>query len=160
MVKVLVLEAIKKIHLIITLALLVVLSYAIVNLLLYEAFEKVNIIVMDVSYNTSKDILELPYVVQYKSLDGMYNGEFKSLYTYEFGKTSDGSKVFEVRHNINDIVDDSYITVSCRIILPLSILCFVMSVVRLVATTLYKRASKKNYLAVWDCLADVTQNSN
>lgn len=148
MVKVLVLEAIKKIHLIITLALLVVLSYAIVNLLLYEAFEKVNIIVMDVSYNTSKDILELPYVVQYKSLDGMYNGEFKSLYTYEFGKTSDGSKVFEVRHNINDIVDDSYITVSCRIILPLSILCFVMSVVRLVATTLYKRASKKNYLAV------------
>ena len=160
MIKALVLEVIKKIHLIITLALLIVLSYAIVNLLLYEAFEKVNIIVMDVSYNTSKDILELPYVVQYKSLDGMYNGEFKSLYTYEFGKTSDGSKVFEVRHNINDIVDDSHITVSCRIILPLSILCFVMSVVRLVATTLYKRASKKNYLAVWDCLADVTQNSN
>lgn len=148
MIKALVLEVIKKIHLIITLALLVVLSYAIVNLLLYEAFEKVNIIVTDVSYNTSKDILELPYVVQYKSLDGMYNGEFKSLYTYEFGKTSDGSKVFEVRHNINDIVDDSHITVSCRIILPLSILCFVMSVVRLVAATLYKRASKKNYLAV------------
>ena len=76
MIKALVLEVIKKIHLIITLALLVVLSYAIVNLLLYEAFEKVNIIVTDVSYNTSKDILELPYVVQYKSLDGMYNGEF------------------------------------------------------------------------------------
>lgn len=52
--------------------LLVVLLYAIVNLLLYESFEKVNIIVTDVSYNTSKDILELPYVVQYKSLDGMY----------------------------------------------------------------------------------------
>ena len=103
---------------------------------------------MDVSYNNSKDILELPYVVQYKSLDDMYKGEFKSLYTYEFGKTSDGSKVFEVRNNINDIVDDSHITVSCRIILPLSILCFVMSVVRLVATTLYKRASKKNYLVV------------
>ena len=51
-------------------------------------------------------------------------------------------------HNINDIVDDSHITVSCRIILPLSILCFVMSVVRLVDATLYKRASKKNYLAV------------
>lgn len=148
MVKVLVLEAIKKIHLVITLALLVVLSYSVVNLILYETFEKVNIIVMDVSYNTSKDILELPYVVQYKSLDGMYNGEFKSLYTYEFGKTSDGSKVFEVRHNINDIVDDSHRTVSCRIILPLSILCLVMSVVRLVAATLYKRASKKNYLAV------------
>ena len=97
----------------------------------------------DVSYNTSKDILELPYVVQYKSLDGMYNGEFKSLYTYEFGKTSDGSKVFEVRRNINDIVDDSHITVSCRIILPLSILCFVMSIVRLVAATLYKRAVRK-----------------
>lgn len=148
MIKALVLEVIKKIHLIITLALLVVLSYAIVNLLLYEAFEKVNIIVMDVSYNTSKDILELPYVVQYKSLDGMYEGKFKSLYTYEFGKVNDGSKVFEVRHNINDIVDDSHITVSCRIILPLSILCFVMSTVRLVAATLYKRASKKNYLAV------------
>ena len=102
----------------------------------------------DVSYNTSKDILELPYVTQYKSLDSMYEGKFKSSYTYEFCKTSDGSKVFEVRHNINDIVDDSHITVSCRIILPLSILCFVMSVVRLVATTLYKRASKKNYLAV------------
>lgn len=69
MIKVLVLKVIKKIHLIITLVLLVVLSYAIVNLLLYEAFEKVNIIVMDVSYNNSKDILELPYVVQYKSLD-------------------------------------------------------------------------------------------
>lgn len=139
---------IKKIHLAITLMLLVVLSYAIVNLILYETFEKVNIIVMDVSYNTSKDILELPYVIQYKSLDDMYEGKFKSLYTYEFGKTSDGSKVFEVRHNINDIVDDSHITVSCRIILPLSILCFVMSVVRLVAATLYKRASRKNYLAV------------
>lgn len=74
MIKVLVLEAIKKIHLIITLMLLVVLSYAIVNLILYETFEKVNIIVMDVSYNNSKDILELPYVVQYKSLDGMYGG--------------------------------------------------------------------------------------
>lgn len=133
MIKALVLEVIKKIHLIITLMLLVVLSYAIVNLILYETFEKVNIIVMDVSYNSSKGILELPYVVQYKSLDGMYKGEFKSLYTHEFGKTSDGSKVFEVRHNINDIVDDSHITVSCRIILPLSILCFVMSVVRLVA---------------------------
>lgn len=139
---------IKKIHLVITLALLVVLSYAVVNLILYETFEKLNIIVMDVSYNTSKDILELPYVVQYKSLDCMYEGKFKSLYTYEFGKVNDGSKVFEVRHNINDIVDDSHITVSCRIILPLSILCFVMSVIRLVAATLYKRASKKNYLAV------------
>ena len=148
MIKVLVLEAIKKIHLIITLMLLVVLLYTIVNLILYETFEKVNIIVMDVSYNNSKDILELTYVVQYKSLDGMYEGKFKSLYTYEFCKASDGSKVFEVRHNINDIVDDSHITVSCRIILQLSILCFVMSVVRLVATTLYKRASKKNYLAV------------
>ena len=139
---------IKKIHLAITLMLLVVLSYAIVNLILYETFEKVNIIVMDVSYNTSKDILELPYVIQYKSLDDVYEGKFKSLYTYEFGKTSDGSKVFEVRHNINDIVDDSHITVSCRIILPLSILCFVMSVVILVAATLYKRAIRKNYLAV------------
>ena len=148
MIKALVLEVIKKIHLVITLALLVVLSYVIVNLILYETFEKVNIIVMDVSYNNSKDILELPYVVQYKSLDGMYEGKFKSLYTYEFCKASDGSKVFEVRHNINDIVDDSHITVSCRIILPLSILCFVMSIVRLVAATLYKRASKKNYLAV------------
>lgn len=138
---------IKKIHLVITLMPLVVLLYAIVNLILYETFEKVNIIVTDVSYNTSKDIFELPYVVQYNSLDGMYNGEFKSLYTYEFGKTSDGSKVFEVRHNINDIVDDSHITVSCRIILPLSILCFVMSVVRLVAATLYKRASKKKLLS-------------
>ena len=148
MIKALVLEVIKKIHLIITLILLVVLSYAIVNLILYETFEKVNIIVMDVSYNTSKDILELPYVAQYKSLDGMYKGKFKSLYTYEFGKANDGSKVFEVRHNINDIVDDSHITVSCRIILPLSILCFVMSVLGLVAATLYKRASRKNYLAV------------
>ena len=148
MIKALVLEVIKKIHLVITLALLVVLSYAIVNLILYETFEKVNIIVMDVSYNNSNDILELPYVVQYKSLDGMYDGEFKSLYTYEFGKTSESNRVFEVRHNINDIVDDSHITISCRIILPLSILCFVMSVVRLVAATLYKRASKKNYLAV------------
>lgn len=63
MIKALVLEVIKKIHLVITLALLVVLSYAVVNLILYETFEKVNIIVMDVSYNTSKDILELPYVV-------------------------------------------------------------------------------------------------
>ena len=63
MIKALVLEVIKKIHLVITLMLLVVLSYAIVNLILYETFEKVNIIVMDVSYNTSKDILELPYVV-------------------------------------------------------------------------------------------------
>lgn len=62
MVKVLILEAIKKIHLVITLALLVVLSYSVVNLILYETFEKVNIIVMDVSYNNSKDILELPYV--------------------------------------------------------------------------------------------------
>ena len=160
MIKALVLEVIKKIHLVITLALLVVLSYAVVNLILYKTFEKVNIIVMDVSYNNSKDILELPYVVQYKSLDGIYDGKFKSLYTYEFCKASDGSKVFEVRHNINDIVDDSHITVSCRIILPLSILCFVMSIVRLIAATLYKRASKKNYLAVWDYLADVTQNSN
>lgn len=126
MVKVLVLEVIKKIHLIITLALLVVLPYAVVNLLLYEAFEKVNIIVTNVLYDNSKDILELPYVVQYKSLDGIYEGKFKSLYTYEFCTASDGSKVFEVRHNINDIVDDSHITVSCRIILPLSILCFVM----------------------------------
>lgn len=92
MIKALVLEVIKKIHLVITLALLVVLSYAIVNLILYGTFEKVNIIVTDVSYNTSKDILELPYVVQYKSLDGMYEGKFKSLYTYEFGKISDGSK--------------------------------------------------------------------
>ena len=148
MIKALVLEVIKKIHLVITLALLVVLSYAVVNLILYKTFEKVNIIVMDVSYNNSKDILELPYVVQYKSLDGIYDGKFKSLYTYEFCKASDGSKVFEVRHNINDIVDDSHITVSCRIILPLSILCFVMSIVRLIAATLYKRASKKNYLAV------------
>lgn len=148
MIKVLVLEVIKKIHLIITLALLIVLSYAVVNLILYEAFEKVNIIVTDVSYNTSKDILELPYVIQYKSLDGMYEGKFKSLYTYEFGKVNDGSKVFEVRHNINDIVDDSHITISCRIILLLSIICFAMSIVRLVAATLYKRASKKNYLAV------------
>ena len=73
----------------------------------------------------------------------MYEGKFKSLYTYEFCKASDGSKVFDVRHNINDIVDDSHITVSCRIILPLSILCFVMSIVRLVATTLYKRARRK-----------------
>ena len=63
MIKALVLEVIKKIHLVITLALLVVLSYVIVNLILYETFEKVNIIVMDVSYNNSKDILELPYVV-------------------------------------------------------------------------------------------------
>ena len=102
MIKALVLEVIKKIHLIITFILLVVLSYAIVNLILYETFEKVN----------------------------------------------DGSKVFEVRHNINDIVDDSHITVSCRIILPLSILCFVMSVLGLVAVTLYKRTSRKNYLAV------------
>lgn len=148
MIKVLVLEAIKKIHLIITLMLLVVLSYAIVNLILYETFEKVNIIVMDVSYNNSKDILELPYVVQYKSLDGMYEGKFKSLYTYEFCKASDGSQVFEVRHNINDIVDDSHITISCRIILLLSIICFAMSIVRLVAATLYKGVSKKNYLAV------------
>ena len=148
MIKGLVLEVIKKIHLIITLMLLVVLSYAIVNLILYETFEKVNIIVMDVSYNTSKDILELPYIVQYKSLDGMYEGEFKSLYTYEFGKTSDGSEVFEVRHNINDIVDDSRITISCRIILPLSILCFALSIVRLVAAALRKRLSKRSYLAL------------
>lgn len=160
MAKVIVLEVIKKIHLVITLTLLVISSYAMCNLILYEAFEKVNIIVTDVSYNTSKGMLELPYVVQYKSLDGMYEGEFKSLYTYEFGKISDGSKVFEVRHNINDIVDDSHITLSCRIILSLSVLFFIMSLVRLVATTLYKRASKKNYLAVRDCLADVTQNSN
>ena len=148
MIKALVLEVIKKIHLVITLMLLVALSYAIVNLILYETFEKVNIIVMDVSYNNSKDILELPYVVQYKSLDGMYDGKFKSLYTYEFCKASDGSKVFEVRHNISDIVDDSHITISCRIILLLSIICFAMSIVRLAAATLYKRASKKNYLAV------------
>lgn len=148
MIKGLVLEAIKKIHLIITLTLLVVLVYTILDLILYEAFEKVNIIVTDVSCNTSKDILELPYIVQYKSLDGMYEGEFKSLYTYEFGKTSDGSKVFEVRHNINDIVDDSRITISCRIILPLSILCFALSVVRLVAAALRKRLSKRGYLAL------------
>lgn len=147
MINSLVLEAIKKIHLVITLTLLVVLSYAAVNLLLYEEFEKVNIIVTDVSYNTSKDMLELPYVIQYKSLDGMYEGKFKSLYTYEFGKANDGSKVFEVRHNINDIVDDSRITVSCRIILSLSILCFVVSIARLVAAALYKRSSKKSYLS-------------
>lgn len=148
MAKAVVLEAIKKIHLVITLMLLVVLSYAAVNLILYESFEKVNIIVTDVSYNTSRDIFELPYVVQYKSLDGMYEGEFKSLYDYEFGKISDGSKVFEVRRNINDIVDDSRITLSCRIILPLAIACFVLSIIRLVATTLHRRSSKKSYLAV------------
>lgn len=137
----------KYLHLFIVLITIIVFVATSVQAIIYHTFEKVNIIVNDITYNNSTDSFLYPYVIHYESVDGLYNGEFKSLYKYQWDensyKTNKNSCIAEVRHDINDIVDDSSIALGYMLTLILVAIYVVIAIARLATSVFTRRLIKK-----------------
>lgn len=114
---------------------------------IYRSLDKESIIVNNITYNDSKDSFLYPYIVHYESLDGSDNGEFKSIYKYQWDKKSytenKSNCIVEVRKDKDKVIDNSGVSLYIMLTLLLLALFIIITFARIALGSLDKKLSKE-----------------